>query len=236
VSATASRPQRNGCIAIIECGNEIAALIRDDLSDAGFLVETVGNDTSYDRHLCHQPEDLIVLDWALPNRDARELLEKIRKRPTTFYLPIVVVTYSADESEIVRAYELGADAVVSRPFSVKEFVARVEALVRRSAMTRPSDVVIAGDIELNRDSMRVRRRDKIVKLAAIDYRLLELFLQNPGQVLGRKEIIDNVWGEDYPVDDRTINVHVGRLRKALLSTSRRDPIKTVRGAGYRLNK
>jgi two-component system, OmpR family, phosphate regulon response regulator PhoB len=236
VSATASRFHRNGRIAIIERGNDIAADVTDGLGDAGFLVETAQNCASDLKRLYRLNTDLLIVDWALPNFSCRELLEDLRRQPATSRLSVIaVVTPSSDEAEIVRAYELGADAVLSRPFSVKEFVARVEALLRRHTIARPTDVLIAGDIELDRDSMRVRRRGKTVELGPLDYRLLELFLRNPGRVLRREEIIGTVWGEDRPVDDRTIDVHVGRLRKALLAASRRNPIVTVRGVGYRLD-
>jgi two-component system, OmpR family, phosphate regulon response regulator PhoB len=236
VSATASRLHRSGRIAIIERGHDIAADVTDGLCDAGFLVETVKCGESDLGRLSRLNSDLLIVEWPLPNLSCRELLEDLRRQPATARLPVIaVVTPISDEAEIVRALEWGADAVVSKPFSVKEFVARVGALLRRHALVHPADVVIVGDIELDRDGMRVRRRGKIVELGPIDYRLLELFLRNPGRVLGREEIICTVWGEESPVDNRTIDVHVGRLRKALLAASRRNPIVTVRGVGYRLD-
>ena len=235
MSATASRLHGKGRVAIVEADREIATLIESGLGDAGFVAETSSDRASELRRLRQSPPDLLIMDWGLPPAGGANLLMNIRSWPGTRRLPIVVVIPIRDEAEIIRAFELGADDVVRIPFFIKEIIARVEALLRYHTSTKQTEILTAGDIELDRDGMRVRRRGKIVELGPLDYRLLELFLQNPGRVLGREEIIEAVWGDDSPVDDRTIDVHVGRLRKALLTASRRNPIATVRGAGYRLD-
>jgi two-component system, OmpR family, phosphate regulon response regulator PhoB len=136
------------------------------------------------------------VDWTLSRPSGSELLENLRRQSTPRRVPVIVVTSSSDETQILRVFDLGADGVVSRPFSVKEFVARVEALLRRHARTEspahPADVLVAGDIELDRNGMRVRRRGKSVELDPIDYRLLELFVQNTDRVLSHDEILDSV--------------------------------------------
>jgi two-component system phosphate regulon response regulator PhoB len=171
----------------------------------------------------------------LPGLSGVELLRRLRRKASTKDLPIIVVTARTDESDIIRALETGADDFVPKPFSVRELLARVEALMRRRSPNKIASVLNVGDTEFDREAVRVRRRGKIVEMGPTDMRLLDLLMTHSGKVLGRQDILNGVWGQEVIIDERTIDVHVGRLRKALLSAWRSDPITTLRGAGYRFD-
>jgi two-component system phosphate regulon response regulator PhoB len=143
-----------------------------------------------------------------------------------------MLTARGEESDRVRGFETGADDYVTKPFSVNELTARVAALLRRMRPLLVADVLAVGDIELNRTAMSVLRRGQTIHLGPTDYRLLEFFMQAPGRVFTRGQLLDGVWGNEVYVDERTVDVHIGRLRKALVRSWRADPIRTVRGAGY----
>jgi two-component system phosphate regulon response regulator PhoB len=151
---------------------------------------------------------------------------------STKNLPVIMVSARGEESDRVRGFETGADDYVVKPFSVSELVARVGALLRRMRPLLVADVLTVGDVELNRTAMSVLRRGQTIHLGPTDYRLLEFFMQSPGRVFTRGQLLDGVWGNDVYVDERTVDVHIGRLRKALVRGWRTDPIRTVRGAGY----
>ena len=147
-------------------------------------------------------------------------------------LPILMLTARGEEGDRVRGLATGADDYVVKPFSVPEMMARVKALLRRAAPARIANVLRAGEIELDRTAHRVMRREREVRLGPTEFRLLAFFMENSGRVLSRQQLLDGVWGRDAYIDGRTVDVHVGRLRKALIRGADTDPIRTVRGAGY----
>jgi two-component system, OmpR family, phosphate regulon response regulator PhoB len=223
-------------IGIVEDAPEIVTILDYNLTTAGYRVEVMECGDRAAEQLREQPPDLLILDWMLPGVSGIELLRRLRKWPNTQSLPVIVLTARTEETDLVRALETGADDFMTKPFSPQELVARVGALLRRRSPDKVSPILVRGDIELDRECRRIRRRGKIVELGPTDYRLLEMFLVNPGRVIDRREILDLVWGTDTDIDDRTIDVHIGRLRKALLGAWRSDPIKTVRAAGYRFDE
>ena len=150
-------------------------------------------------------------------------------------LPIILLTARGEEPDKLRGFETGADDYVVKPFSVSELVARAGRLLHRANPQLLAEVIQVGDIELDRAAMVVRRRGQMVHLGPTDYRLLEFLMQAPGRVFTREQLLNNVWGDDVYIDDRTVDVHIGRLRKALLQDWKTDPIRTVRGAGYSLS-
>jgi two-component system phosphate regulon response regulator PhoB len=222
-------------VALVEDQPDVASLLHYNLAAAGFQVEVMTRGDDAEAKLQAQPPDLLILDWMLPGLSGIELLRRLRRWPRTQHLPIIMLTARTEESELVRALEAGADDFVPKPFSLKELLARADALLRRRAPLKVSSVLAIGDIVLDREAMRISRRGTVVRLGPTDHRLLDLFLSNPGRVMSRQEILDGVWGRDVFIDERTIDVHIGRLRKALLAAWESDPITTVRGAGYRLD-
>jgi two-component system phosphate regulon response regulator PhoB len=176
--------------------------------------------------------DLILLDWMLPGLSGIELCRRWRSREETARPPIIMITARGEEEERVRGLATGADDYVVKPFSMPELVARIQALLRRSSPQLVTNVLKAGDLELDRQSHRVRRSGRDLHLGPTEYRLLEYLMRHPGRVYSREQLLDGVWGNDVYVDERTVDVHVGRLRKAINRGREQDPIRTVRGAGY----
>jgi two-component system, OmpR family, phosphate regulon response regulator PhoB len=179
--------------------------------------------------------DLVLLDWMLPGTSGLELARRWRQADLTGDVPIIMLTARGEESERVRGLATGADDYIVKPFSVPELVARVRALLRRANPERVANVLTFGDIELDREKKRVSRSGQPVDLGPTEYRLLEFLMERPGRVFSRAQLLDGVWGSEIYIDERTVDVHVGRLRKALNRGHAADPIRTVRGAGYALN-
>jgi two-component system phosphate regulon response regulator PhoB len=159
----------------------------------------------------------------------------LRARPETKSLPIIMLTARGEESERVRGLATGADDYIVKPFSVPELLARVKALLRRASPERVASVLAVGDIELDRDKKRVSRASRPIDLGPTEYRLLEFLMERPGRVFSRAQLLDSVWGNESYIDERTVDVHVGRLRKALNRPKETDPIRTVRGSGYAID-
>jgi two-component system phosphate regulon response regulator PhoB len=168
----------------------------------------------------------------LPGLAGIEICRQIRARPETKGLPVIMLTARGEEGDRIRGLQTGADDYVVKPFSVSELVARVKALLRRSAPERIADVLEGNGIRLDRVAHRVTRYNREVNIGPTEYRLLEQFMENIGRVLSRSQLLDGTWGRDADVDERTVDVHVGRLRKAIVRGTEADPIRTVRGAGY----
>ena len=176
--------------------------------------------------------DLLLLDWMLPGVSGIELCRRLRMRPQTERLPVIMLTARGEESERVRGLSTGADDYVVKPFSTPELMARVKAMLRRVRPSAISSVLKCGDVELDRETYRVHRRSREIRLGPTEFKLLEFFMSSPGRVFSRSQLLDGVWGHDIYVDERTVDVHVGRLRKALNVSNMADIIRTVRGAGY----
>ncbi|KAB2920309.1 MAG: phosphate regulon transcriptional regulatory protein PhoB [Hyphomicrobiaceae bacterium] len=219
-------------ILIVEDEQPLLEMLRYNFERADYEVETEHNGDHAEIRLKEAVPDLLLLDWMLPGLSGIELCRRVRQWPVTKHLPIIMLTARSDETDRVRGFETGADDYVTKPFSVGELLARVGALLRRSRPLLVADVLKVGDIELDRSAMLVRRRGHTIHLGPTDYRLLEFMMQSPSRVFTRQQLLDNVWGCAVYIDERTVDVHVGRLRKALLQAWETDPIRTVRGAGY----
>jgi two-component system phosphate regulon response regulator PhoB len=222
-------------ILIVEDEEPLTLILRYNLETEGYDVETVGRGDEADTRLRERIPDLVVLDWMLPGLSGIELCRRLRARPETKDLPIIMLTARGEESERVRGLATGADDYIVKPFSVPELIARIGALLRRSKPERVADVLRLGDIELDRQRRRVSRSGRDVDLGPTEYRLLEFLMERPGRVFSREQLLDGVWGSNVYIDERTVDVHVGRLRKALNRGRAADPIRTVRGAGYALD-
>src|SRR5262245_20428215 len=182
--------------------------------------------------VAEEKPDLVVLDWMLPGVSGIEICRRMRSRMETKSIPIIMLTARGEEGDRIRGLSTGADDYVVKPFSLLELMARVKAILRRSAPDRLAEVLRFGDLELDRAAHKVVHGLREVHLGPTEFRLLEFLMESPGRVLSRSQLLDGVWGRDAFVDERTVDVHVGRLRKALIRGKERDPIRTVRGSGY----
>jgi two-component system, OmpR family, phosphate regulon response regulator PhoB len=223
-------------ILIVEDEEPLTMMLRYNLEAEGYAVEIAGRGDEAEIKLAESPPDLVVLDWMLPGLSGIELCRRLRARPATARLPIIMLTARGEEGERVRGLATGADDYIVKPFSLPEFIARIGALLRRASPERIATVLTAGDIELDREKRRVSRAGREVALGPTEFRLLEFLMQSPGRVFSREQLLDGVWGRDVYIDERTVDVHVGRLRKALNRGRGSDPIRTVRGSGYSLDE
>lgn len=219
-------------ILIAEDEEALATLLRYNLEKAGYDVETVGRGDDADLRLKEHVPDLAILDWMLPGFSGIELTRRLRARAETAMLPIIILTARGEEAERVRGLSTGADDYVVKPFSVPELIARVQALLRRAKPEHVATSLKAGEIEIDRDKKRVYRAGRDIDLGPTEFRLLEFLMMTPGRVYSREQLLDGIWGRDVYIDERTVDVHVGRLRKAITPDDAKDPLRTVRGAGY----
>jgi two-component system phosphate regulon response regulator PhoB len=222
-------------ILIVEDEEPLTMLLRYNLEAEGYDVDSVARGDEADTRLKESLPDLVVLDWMLPGLSGIELCRRIRSRAETRQLPIIMLTARGEESEKVRGLATGADDYMVKPFSVPELLARVRALLRRASPERVASVLSIGDLELDREKKRVTRNGRPIDLGPTEYRLLEFLMERPGRVFTRGQLLDGVWGSEIYIDERTVDVHVGRLRKAINRGNLIDPIRTVRGAGYSLD-
>jgi two-component system, OmpR family, phosphate regulon response regulator PhoB len=223
-------------ILVVEDEIDVALLISYNLEAEGYVVESVARGDEAELRLAESVPDLLILDWMLPGVSGIEICRRLRARDLTRTLPIIMVSARREESERVRGLAVGADDYVVKPFSVIELMARVHALLRRSRPERIAERLYFGDLDLDRLTRRVRRGERDIRLGITDFRLLEHLLEKPGRVFSRAQLLDLVWGRSAEVDERTVDVHIGRLRKRLSKGKERDPIRTVRGAGYAIDE
>jgi two-component system phosphate regulon response regulator PhoB len=219
-------------VLIVEDEAALAEMLRYNLEAEGFRVAQAGDGEEAEILVAEDRPDLIVLDWMLPGVSGIEICRRLRARMDTKTVPILMLTARGEENDRIRGLATGADDYVVKPFSLPELMARVKAILRRAAPDRLADVLRVSDIELDRSAHKVVRGLREVRLGPTEFRLLEFLMESPGRVLSRSQLLDGVWGRDAYVDERTVDVHVGRLRKALIRGKERDPIRTVRGSGY----
>jgi two-component system, OmpR family, phosphate regulon response regulator PhoB len=219
-------------ILIVEDEEALCVLLRYNLEAEGYLVETTMRGDEAEMKVDEFNPDLLLLDWMLPGVSGIEICRRLRARRHDSNLPIIMLTARGEESERVRGLSLGADDYMVKPFSVPELIARVRSLLRRANPNRIAQLLVRGDFELNRETRRLHRAGRELRLGPVEFRLMEFLMQNPGRVYGREQLLDGVWGRDVYIDERTVDVHVGRLRKVLNEGGCEDPIRTVRGAGY----
>lgn len=223
-------------VMIVEDEEPLTTLLRYNLEAEGYEVLAASRGDEAELKLREKVPDLLLLDWMLPGVSGIELCRRLRMRDETRTLPIIMLTARGEETERVRGLSTGADDYVVKPFSVPELMARVRAMLRRAKPETIASILRNADLELDRETHRVRRNGRELHLGPTEYRLLEFLMQAPGRVFSREQLLDAVWGHDVYVDERTVDVHVGRLRKAINRGRARDPIRTVRGAGYSLDE
>ena len=223
-------------IMVVEDEEPLCVLLKYNLEAEGYQVEIVNRGDEAELRLQESTPDLLVLDWMVPAISGIELCRRLRMRAETERLPIIMLTARGEESDRVRGLATGADDYLVKPFSTPEFIARVRALLRRAKPEVLSSVLKVGDIMLDREAHRVYRKKSEIRLGPTEFRLLEFMMQHPGRVFSRAQLLDNVWGETIYIDERTVDVHVGRLLKAVNTGRMPDVIRTVRGAGYAIKE
>jgi len=219
-------------IMVVEDDEPLCVLLRYNLETEGYQVEVITRGDEADLRLQEHVPDLLVLDWMVPAVSGIELCRRVRQRPETERLPIIMLTARGEENDRVRGLTTGADDYLVKPFSTAEFIARVRALLRRAKPETLSTVLKVGGLTLDRETHRVYRDDVELNLGPTEFRLLEFLMQNPGRVFSRAQLLDKVWGETIYIDERTVDVHIGRLRKSVNLGDQPDVIRTIRGAGY----
>jgi two-component system phosphate regulon response regulator PhoB len=221
-------------VLIIEDEPAQREVLSYNLNAEGYRVTTAENGEQGLLVVAEDAPDVIVLDWMLPHVSGIEICRQLKTRNDTRTIPIIMLSARSEEVDKVRGLETGADDYVVKPYAVAELMARVRTQLRRVRPSKVGQVLTFGDIELDADTHRVTRSDIELKLGPTEFRLLATFMEKAGRVLSREQLLDRVWGRDIYVDTRTVDVHVGRLRKVLMQNGGDDPLRTVRGAGYAL--
>lgn len=205
-----------------------------NLEAEGFAVTQADNGEDAMVLVDEEEPDIIILDWMMPKVSGIEVCRRLKMRPETRAIPIIMLSARAEEVDRIRGLETGADDYVVKPYSVLELMARARAQLRRVRPSTAGVVLEHEDIRLDPESHRVYRGEKVLKLGPTEFKLLVTLMERPGRVFSREQLLDLVWGRDIYVDTRTVDVHVGRLRKSLMQFGGSDPVRTVRGAGYAL--
>jgi two-component system phosphate regulon response regulator PhoB len=222
-------------VLVVEDEAALADLLKYNLEKEGYRV-SVANDGEEALVVADESApDLVVLDWMLPKAPGIEVCRRLRARQDTRNTPIVMLTARTEESDRIRGLDVGADDYLTKPFSMNELLARLRAVMRRIRPGLADDKIVIGDITMDRVSHRVHRGSRDVHLGPTEFRILDHLMQHPGRVFSREQLLDAVWGSDVYVEARTVDVHIGRLRKALMVGEETDPIRTVRSAGYALD-
>jgi two-component system phosphate regulon response regulator PhoB len=220
---------------LVEDESALVELIRYNLEKEGYEIAAATDGEEALVMIDERMPDILLLDWMLPKLAGIEVCRRVRSRPATRNLPIIMLTAKAEETDRIRGLDTGADDYLTKPFSISELTARIRAVMRRIRPALAEDRVDIGNISVDRSAHRVTRNQVEVHLGPTEFRLLDYFIQHPGRVFSREQVLDAVWGSDVYVETRTVDVHIGRLRKALLKGGGEDPIRTVRSAGYSLN-
>lgn len=222
-------------IIIAEDEDALSTLLNYNLEKEGYEVGVATDGDEALMMIKERQPDLLVCDWMMPKVSGIEVCRRLRQQSTTRNLPIVMLTARSEESDRIRGLDTGADDYVVKPFSMVELMARIRAVLRRIRPGLSEDRVEFGEISVDRLSHRVQRSGRDIHLGPTEYKLLDHFMQYPRRVFSREQLLDAVWGNDVYVEARTVDVHIGRLRKALNDKEEFDPIRTVRSAGYSLD-
>jgi two-component system phosphate regulon response regulator PhoB len=221
-------------VLVVEDEAALADLLKYNLEKEGYRVSVAGDGEEALVVAQESPPDLVLLDWMLPKASGVEVCRRLRARQETRNTPIVMLTARSEESDRIRGLDTGADDYVAKPFSMNELLARLRAVMRRIRPGLAEDRIVRGDIVIDRVAHRVKRGEREVHLGPTEFRMLDYMMQHPGRVFSREQLLNAVWGSDVYVEARTVDVHIGRLRKALIAGDESDPIRTVRSAGYAL--
>jgi two-component system phosphate regulon response regulator PhoB len=222
-------------VLVAEDESALVTLLRYNLEREGYRVLDTQDGEEALLIASEEKPDVIILDWMMPQLSGIEVCRRLRQRQETRNVPILMLTARGEETDRIRGLDTGADDYITKPFSMTELLARLRAVMRRIRPGLAEDIIKVGDLEMDRAAHRVRRGGKDIHLGPTEFKLLDHLIQHPGRVFSREQLLDAVWGSDVYVEARTVDVHVGRLRKALNVEGVRDPIRTVRSAGYALD-
>ena len=222
-------------VLVVEDEAPLLTLLRYNLEKQGFRVDEAADGQEALLRVAEARPDIMLLDWMLPSLSGIEVCRQLRRRTETRDLPIIMVTARTEDQDAVRALDIGADDYIAKPFAIEHVIARIRALLRRSGRVASKGMLNYADLAMDQDAHRVTRDGRPLHLGPTEYRLLEFFLQHPGRVFAREQLLDAVWGRDIHVEPRTVDVHIRRLRKAINQDHEVDLIRTVRSAGYALD-
>ncbi|MBI3560274.1 MAG: phosphate regulon transcriptional regulator PhoB [Gammaproteobacteria bacterium] len=223
-------------ILVVEDEASIREMLRYSLSRAGFAVQEAADARSAQDMINQTPPDLILLDWMLPGISGVDLAQKIRQTARTRDLPIIMLTARGEEEHKLRGLEVGADDYITKPFSTQELIARIKAVLRRSGGNDTRATLQAGELNLDTVGHRVTIKDKLLELGPTEFRLLHFFMSHADRVFSRGQLLDQVWGNTIYIEERTVDVHIRRLRKVLEEYGCDRYVQTVRGSGYRFSQ
>lgn len=222
-------------ILVVEDEQAIAEMIVMSLEMAGYEVKRAANGDIAFQMILDTAPDLILADWMMPMMTGLELAQRLKREPSTADIPIILLTAKSDENDKLKGFDAGVDDYVVKPFSPRELLARIKAVLRRGAKEDKNDNLMAGHLCLDRAAKKVKIAEEDLSLGPIEFRLLEFFMLNPDRVYSREQLLDRVWGDNVYVEDRTVDVHIRRLRKNISILNHDSLIQTVRGAGYRFS-
>lgn len=222
-------------ILIVEDEEAIREMLQMVLEQADMQVLAAGSAEKAQQLLAENPVDLIVLDWMLPGISGVELARRLKQDASFKELPIILLTARGEEEDKIRGLEIGADDYITKPFSPKELIARIKAVLRRSGKLGENGQLAMGDLVLDLEQHRLSIAGNILDVSPTEFRLMQFFMSNPDKVYSRTHLLDQVWGRSVYIEERTVDVHIRRLRKILADYGREDLIQTVRGFGYRFS-
>jgi two-component system phosphate regulon response regulator PhoB len=223
-------------VLIVEDEEAILEMISLNLHQNNFIPQRSINAEMAEQSLKNNKPDLILLDWMLPGMSGIDFLKRVRINSETKDIPVIMLTAKAEEDDKVRGLDVGADDYIAKPFSPKELIARIKAILRRNTPDLiPSEMVI-GKLKINPDSHTVSYNENQIKLGPTEFKILYLFMTNNNRVLTREKIVNKIWGNETEIDSRTIDVHIKRLRASLKNNGLEETIETVRGSGYKLSE
>jgi len=222
-------------VLIVEDEAPLVTMLRYNLEREGFAVDEAADGEEALLRIAERRPDAVLLDWMLPLVSGLEVCRQIRRAPATRGLPVIMLTARGEEGDRIRGLDSGADDYVVKPFSLSELVARLRAVIRRARPDAAAEVLNYADVTMDLNAHRVMRAGRPVHLGPTEFRLLRHFLQNPGRVFSREQLLDRVWGQDSDIEMRTVDVHIRRLRKALNDAGGADLLRTVRSVGYALD-
>lgn len=234
-TSVTDRSAGNRRMLVVEDEVAVREMVADNFRFCGYTVTEAGNVADALQLITIEPPEIILLDWMLPDSSGLEMLRRLKRDDDTAAIPVIMLTARADEPDRVRGLDGGADDYVSKPFSLRELESRVRAVLRRTARAIDDAIVSAGGLHIDTERHRVTANDADVRLGPTEFRLLHVLMSHPSRVFSRAQLLDNAWGRDIYVEERTVDVYVRRLRKSLEPHGMDACVQTVRGVGYRFS-